>query len=554
MRRVLIILWSVSIAGILIRLFRAGSDIGTYDQDIDTFIYMGSQLLGGKLVYVDFFDPKLPTVQYLFAPIALLKSITLHRWISFAYNIAGSILIGLSIKNLFKSDLLLKPKHPNIAITGASILFLLLSQKLIGGLSGQLHTYSNTFLALAFFFASFAATRKENQTDLNTSIRKSWKHFTAWTLAGFSTCIAISIRPNIVFPCMLTGAFVASMHFVKYKRIPGKAIVPFLIGCFISVISIFAPYLFIENGFSIAWHGSIEAPLQWISTNPERNPSFSKALFFIMNASAAGVCGWMLFAAALPGIWIFSTKQLQSRKQQLNILPIASVIYIIGLSYSLTQKNLWWHYQLMGVLPITIFGVIGLISLDSTGKKSTKRLSAGLALIFSIIFAYNILIPEVRGMVNDGFQDNSSESQKVVVQEYNKVLEFIKSLPEEDRQFTSPANFRLHWETGITATTVGAHPRWSLHAYDMKKNPTTNILKLATSDKLACQQLTDKANRYLIFDETNSKTATRDLFNKCLLASDDSWLDISQKIGLTTESISVYQRIPNNRKQGQPNK
>tara|TARA_Y100000739_G_scaffold145658_1_gene125630 strand:+ start:431 stop:2077 length:1647 start_codon:yes stop_codon:yes gene_type:complete len=548
MRRVLTTLWSISIAGILIRLLRAGSDIGTYDQDIDTFIYMGSQLLNGNLIYVDFFDPKLPTVQYLFAPIALLKSITLHRWISFAYNIAGSALIGLSIKNLFKSDLLLKPKHPNVAITGASILFLLLSQKLTGGLSGQLHTYSNTFLALAFFFATYAETRQTNQAKSNTYSQSNWKFFFAWSLAGFSTCIAISIRPNIIFPCILTGAFVASMHFIKYKRIPGKAIVSFLIGCFISMISIFVPYLFIDNGFSIAWHGAIEAPLQWINTNPERNPSFSKALFFVMNASAAGVCGWMLFIAALPGIWILSAKQLMNRKQRLNILPVASVIYIIGLSYSLTQKNLWWHYQLMGVLPITLFGVIGLISLDSTGKRSTKRLSAGLVLILSIIFAYNILIPEVRGMVNHSFQNNSSESQKVVVQEYNKVLAFIKSLPEDDRQFTSPANFRLHWETGVMATTVGAHPRWSLHAYDMKKNPTTSILKLATSNKLACQQLTDRANRYLIFDETNSKTATRNLFNECLLASEDSWLDISQKIGLTTESISVYQRILNKRK------
>ena len=547
MRRVLTTLWLISITGILIRLLRAGSDIGTYDQDIDTFIYMGSQLLGGKLIYVDFFDPKLPTVQYLFAPVALLKSITLHRWISFACNIAGSVLIGLSIKNLFKSDLLLKPKHPNIAITGASILFLLLSQKLTGGLSGHLHTYSNTFLALAFFSASFAETRQKNQAKSNTYSQSNWKFLLAWTLAGFSTCIAISIRPNIIFPCMLTGAFVASMHFIKYKRLPRKTIVPFLIGCFISVISIFAPYLFIENGFSIAWHGAIEAPLQWINTNPERNPSFSKALFFVMNASAAGVCGWMLFVAALPGIWILSAKQLKDRKQRLNILPIASVIYIIGLSYSLTQKNLWWHYQLMGVFPITLFGVIGLISLDSTGKRLTKRLSAGLVLILSIIFAYNISIPEVRDMMNHSFQDNSSDSQKVVVQEYNKVLAFIKSLPEDDRQFTSPANFRLHWETGIMATTVGAHPRWSLHAYDMKKNSTTTILKLATSDDLACQQLTDTANSYLVFDETNPKTATRNLFNKCLLASDDSWLDISQKIGLTTESMSVYQRIPNKR-------
>ena len=241
MRRVLTTLWSISIAGILIRLLRAGSDIGTYDQDIDTFIYMGSQLLNGKLIYVDFFDPKLPTVQYLFAPIALLKSITLHRWICFAYNVTGSICIGVSIKNFFKSDLLPKPKHPNIAITGASILFLLLSQKLTGGLSGQLHTYSNTFLALALFFASLAEARKNNQADLNASIRNNWKYLIAWTLAGFSTCIAISIRPNIVFPCILTGAFVASMHIVKHKNLPRKAIASFLIGCLISVISIFFP-------------------------------------------------------------------------------------------------------------------------------------------------------------------------------------------------------------------------------------------------------------------------------------------------------------------------
>jgi len=193
----------------------------------------------------------------------------------------------------------------------------------------------------------------------------------------------------------------------------------------------FFPYLFIDNGLSIAWHGAIEAPLQWISTNPEKNPSFSKALFFMMNASAAGVCGWMLFVAALPGMWILRTKQLKNRKQRLSILPIASVVYIIGLSYSLTRKNIWWHYQLMGVLPITLFGVIGLIHLDSTYKRSTTRLPASLALILSIIFAYNIFIPEVRGIVNHRFQNHSSENQKVVVQEYNKVLEFIKSLPEK---------------------------------------------------------------------------------------------------------------------------
>ena len=132
MRKIFISLWALAIIGIIIRLSSASSTVGAYDQDIDTYIYLGSQLLKGKLMYVNNFNAKLPTVQYIFAPVAVFKSITAHRWIGFIYNIVGATCIYQGVKNLFNSNLLPKPKNYELAATGAGILYILLSQKIIG--------------------------------------------------------------------------------------------------------------------------------------------------------------------------------------------------------------------------------------------------------------------------------------------------------------------------------------------------------------------------------------------------------------------------------------
>ncbi len=222
MRKIFISLWVLSIIEIIIRLSSASSTIGSHDQDIDTYVYLGSQLLKGKLMYVNNFNAKLPTVQYIFAPVALFKSITAHRWIAFIYNIVGTTCIYQGVKNLSNSNLLPKPKNYELAATGARIPYILLSQKNIGGLSEHLHTYSNTFLAIAFLSITFAE-RSKATSERNINLPQPiLKHNFYWLLAGATTGIAISIRPNLFFPCLFTGITIASLHSYQAKSLPIK--------------------------------------------------------------------------------------------------------------------------------------------------------------------------------------------------------------------------------------------------------------------------------------------------------------------------------------------
>lgn len=116
-----------------------------------------------------------------------------------------------------------------------------------------------------------------------------------------------------------------------------------------------------------------------------------------MNARAGGV-------AAFPGLLLAISRQA-FRPSHLNyrriILPITTVIYILGLAYSFTHKNLWWHYQLMGALPLTIIAVTGLIHLNSSSDKRLYRLSAIFTLIISVILAYDIFVVEARDFVSN---------------------------------------------------------------------------------------------------------------------------------------------------------
>jgi len=545
MRKIFISLWSLSIAGIIIRLLCASPTIGSYDQDIDTFIYLGSQLLKGKLMYIHNFDPKLPTVQYIFGPIALFKSITAHRWIAFFYNVIGAICVYLGIKNLSNSDLLPKARNYGLAAAGAGTLFILLSQKIIGGLSGHIHTYSNTFLAIAFLCITLAE-RSQSAGKKNITLPQiKWKYNFYWLLAGATTSIAISIRPNLIFPCLFSGIIIAILHSYQAKSLPIKTNLFFIIGSLLASIAIFFPYFFINDGLSIAWHGAIIAPAEWISSDNKPNPSFLEAFQWIMNARAGGVSGWMLSIAALPGLLLAISRQA-FRPSYLNyrriILPITIVIYILGLAYSLTHKNLWWHYQLMGALPLTIIAVTGLIHLNSSSDKRLYRLSAIFTLILSMILAYDIFVVEARDFVSSQNSITSKSSDQTVIKDLDKVLTFLKKLPVEDRQFTSPANFRLHWETGVSSTTTGAHPQWSLSAYDMKGSKTTQILQLATTEKIACSQLTNSINNYLILDEFNPKAVTRELFENCLQKSDLQWVEITSDLNLESYKVRVYKQ------------
>ena len=99
----------------------------THDWDLDSFLYLGSRLQDGRLIYIDDFETKLPLLQYLFSIPAYFGGIGAWRIISFLTALSlGFIATQLLIKDLtFKSkQLSLKSNHLSIFMTGLFVLLL----------------------------------------------------------------------------------------------------------------------------------------------------------------------------------------------------------------------------------------------------------------------------------------------------------------------------------------------------------------------------------------------------------------------------------------------
>ena len=93
----------------------------THDWDLDSFLYLGSRLQDGRLIYIDDFETKLPLLQYLFSIPAYLGGIGAWRIISFLTALSlGFIATQLLIKDLtFESrQVSLRNSHLSIYLAG----------------------------------------------------------------------------------------------------------------------------------------------------------------------------------------------------------------------------------------------------------------------------------------------------------------------------------------------------------------------------------------------------------------------------------------------------
>jgi hypothetical protein len=158
----------------------------THDWDLDSFLYLGSRLQNGRFIYVDDFETKLPSLQYLFSIPAYLGGIGAWRIISFVTALSlGFIATHLLIKDLAYESTppTFKYRQLSIFITG---LFLLFLYSLPGSDSAHIEIFSSSFLYLAFVLLLIR----------HLEIAQSKTYIFS---AGVFLAIAALIRPNYVY-------------------------------------------------------------------------------------------------------------------------------------------------------------------------------------------------------------------------------------------------------------------------------------------------------------------------------------------------------------------
>ena len=204
---------------------------GWNDSDIDAFIYLGSRLLNGELIFIDEFETKLPFLQYIFSLAYMAGGIGSWRIITFLTIILnGFIAIKLLIDHFIKFENL-----STFCLQRYILLFfgffLSLIYALPGSESAQISMMSASFLFLSL--SILITSRKYRMICLSSVL---------FTFSGL-------IRQNYFYllPIFCAWFFIDSSQINNLK----KNLYLLLLYIFTSItvcLLTFAPYFFIDNG------------------------------------------------------------------------------------------------------------------------------------------------------------------------------------------------------------------------------------------------------------------------------------------------------------------
>jgi len=151
-----------------------------YDHDIDQFMYFGSRLLHGELIWTTEFDDKSPIVQYIFSLPAALKNTSVFVLITLIVSIIAALMGYLMLKDILQnSSLELNKKTNKKIICFGTILYL----TLLVSIHGSLHHINaiSSSLCLITIAITYLNRNHNNKILLNIS--------------AITSAISISIRP-----------------------------------------------------------------------------------------------------------------------------------------------------------------------------------------------------------------------------------------------------------------------------------------------------------------------------------------------------------------------
>tara|TARA_Y100001968_G_scaffold169263_1_gene154990 strand:- start:71 stop:1687 length:1617 start_codon:yes stop_codon:yes gene_type:complete len=151
-----------------------------YDHDIDQFMYFGSRILHGELIWTKEFDDKSPIIQFIFSLPATLKSTNIFVLITLIVSIIGGCLGYKMLKDILEeSELDIHKKDKNSILYFGTILYL----TLLVCIYGSLHHINAISSSLCLITISITYLNQEKRNKILTNV------------AAITSALSISIRP-----------------------------------------------------------------------------------------------------------------------------------------------------------------------------------------------------------------------------------------------------------------------------------------------------------------------------------------------------------------------
>jgi hypothetical protein len=314
-----------------------------HDWDLDSFLYLGSRLSSGELLYEYDFETKLPLLQYIFWFPAFFGGIGAWRIFNF---LICFILTVSSVWLIFHSIIRVKHSKPISPKIIWPVWFIpLITMLVLYSLPGSSSAHISMVSGCLVFFAIGAIHR-----GLTNS-----KYYFLWTvMAGVALSAAVSIRPNFLYTLPgLVLIYVLWWYIVREPISFKKHISMMLIFIFSFILGSllqFIPYLFIKDGLVTVYSGLIALANFSIGSSPRAVISSQ-----ILNSSTFSFY-LMLFAMFNFLLFIL----LRINNDELKLLKkifaglLGTGLALIGLEYQAISRHYYSHY---GMMFVPFFGV-----------------------------------------------------------------------------------------------------------------------------------------------------------------------------------------------------
>jgi hypothetical protein len=213
-----------------------------HDWDIEAFLYLGSRLANGSLLYFSEFETKLPFVQYIFWLPAKLGGIGAWRILTFS---TALFLGGVGSYFLAQQFLAGQEKKADfISCTNLTSFFILLLYTLPGSSSSHIEIVSASaiYCSIALIFS------RSNE---------NWKRLIFALISGALMAVSCLIRPNYFYTIPLSIILYLQVNTSVGAKFAIRNVSVFLIGLLIIIALSFMPYILVPGGSRVLQQGIV---------------------------------------------------------------------------------------------------------------------------------------------------------------------------------------------------------------------------------------------------------------------------------------------------------
>lgn len=385
----------------------------SHDWDIDAFLYLGSRLDQGFLLYTKDFETKLPFVQYLFWIPYKLGGIGSWRILSF---LISTIFVFVSSKIIIRSLGIFCENY----FYGCVLIYLLQIVSLPGGESSHISIIASVCIYLAVSFLLYDG---------------QYFKYINFFASGAMISIAASIRPNYIFivPAFIMLVFSNRRDFESIV----VSILQLLFGFCMVIICQFVPYFFNINDISSLVDG----------LNALNN--FSNGLNYIQLLKQQFVVNKYYYNAIQDGrfyiilylsfIYIITNIAISwhdnRRLDKIDHILLFCLASIIMINISFMRTHYWKHYSVM----FSPFATLMIVSILSSKNNKIKIFQTILILLF-ISLPLKSIIHNIKIMnKNKYFEFNINDRNTT-----HSLVELTKNIRSNGYSFYVPFNVNYH--------------------------------------------------------------------------------------------------------------